>query len=783
MFVNKKIFPLLLLLFLGLIVTCCSQQENEFITVESGSFLRGDEPYYFIGANYWYGAILGSEGEYGDRERLVRELDHLENIGVNNLRILVGAEGPDGEPTRVTPALQVSPGQYNEDLLDGLDFLLAEMQKRDQYAILFLNNSWEWSGGYSQYLNWNGYGPIPYPSLPGNTWPGFMEYASQFHECDDCIKQFHEYIRFILGRTNKYTGLKYTEDPAIMTWEIGNEPRAFKKENLPAFENMIAGTAALIKELDENHLVTTGTEGLHGCEYSWEAFKKIHSDQNIDYLTMHIWPKNWGWLNIHDIGSSMDISISNTNKYMDDHIAVARELNKPIILEEFGMPRDQHGFDPVETVNYRDRYYKNAFEQILEHALKKDVLAGCNFWAYSGEGRSGGESIFWEKGDDYLGDPPQEEQGLNSVFDTDATIGLVAEYNKLITNQVGRIETEETVNLREALISLSNEGLMFGHQDDLAYGVDWKYPDGESDVKRTCGDFPAVYGMDLGHLELGSEYNLDSVAFDHMKIFTREIFDRGGIITFSWHADNPETGGDAWDISSKNTVASVLPGGPMHEKFKQWLDRLAEFFLSLTDDSGTAIPVIFRPYHEHTGSWFWWGQDLCSGEEFVDLWRFTIDYLASERNVQNLLFAYSTSSNFRDKEKYLERYPGDTYVDLLGFDYYQMSPTAGERYVKDVRRMLEMVAGIAEEHGKVAALTETGLERIPDPEWWTSVLWPAIKDLKISYALVWRNAIDRPGHYYAPFPGHASEDDFIRFYELPGTLFQQDITKKAIYDR
>ncbi len=767
---------------LFVVTNSCRSQEQQFITVNDGMFINSTEPYYFIGANYWYGAILGSEGEYGDRERLIRELDHLDSIGVTNLRILVGAEGPDGEPTRVTPTLQLSPGEYNEDLLDGLDFLLAEMNKRGQYAILYLNNSWEWSGGYSQYLTWNGYGPIPYPSLPGNSWPQFMEYASQFHECENCIKQFHDHIRYILERTNKYTGLRYTEDPAIMTWEIGNEPRAFKKENLPAFMDMIASTAALIKELDENHLVTTGTEGLHGCEYSWEAFEKIHSDQNIDYLTMHIWPKNWGWLDIHDIGSSMDISISNTNKYMSDHIDVARELNKPIVLEEFGLPRDFHGYDPSETVNFRDRYYKNAFNKILEHTRNKDVLAGCNFWAYSGEGRSGGESIFWEPGDDYLGDPPQEEQGLNSVFDTDPTISLVAEYNKLIITQAERVISEETVNLMETLKSLAGEGVMFGHQDDLAYGVDWKYPDGESDVKRVCGDYPAVYGMDLGHLELGSDYNLDFVNFDHMKIFVKEIYERGGIITFSWHADNPETEGTTWDVSSKNTVKSILPGGANHEKFKQWLDRLADFFLSLTGEDGTVIPVIFRPYHEHTGSWFWWGQNLCATNEFIALWRFTYDYLCNERNVNNLLFAYSPSGDFKDQEHYLERYPGDVYVDLLGFDYYQMSQAFGNRYIKDVREKLEILTRIAKEHNKVAALTETGLERIPDPDWWTTVLWPSIRDLNVSYVLVWRNAIDRPDHFYAPFPGHESEVDFIKFYELPGTLFQQDITEKAIYE-
>lgn len=429
-----KGFIAISLISLIVMTNSCSESGQEYITVSDGMFIKpGGQAYYFIGANYWYGALLGSEGEHGNRARLTRELDHLKSIGIDNLRVLVGAEGPDGEPTRVTPALQLEPGVYNKKLLDGLDFLLAEMEKRDQYAILYLNNAWEWSGGFSQYLNWNGYGPIPYPTLPGNTWPGFMQYAGQFNTCDKCIEQYYEHIKFILGRTNKYTGEKYTEDPTIMTWEIANEPRAFSEDYLPAFMDMIASTASLIRELDKNHLVTTGTEGLHGCEYSKEAFEKIHSDPNIDYLTMHIWPKNWGWMDPSGVASGMDSSIAKTERYMDYHIDVARQMGKPVVLEEFGMPRDSYGFSPDEGVKHRNRYYENAFDILLEHAGSKDVLAGCNFWAYSGEGRSGGESIFWELNDDYLGDPPHEEQGLYSVFNSDTTtIKLIAKYNRLL---------------------------------------------------------------------------------------------------------------------------------------------------------------------------------------------------------------------------------------------------------------------------------------------------------------------------------------------------------------
>jgi mannan endo-1,4-beta-mannosidase len=415
-----------MLLFTGAV----NAQGKGFVTVKNGSFVLDGKPYYYVGANYWYGAILGTKGAYGNSARLLRELDAMKAMGIDNLRVLAGAEGPDDEPFRVTPTLQVAPGLYNDDLFDGLDFLLAEMGKRNMRAVLFLNNSWDWSGGYAQYLNWNGYGPIPYPSVKPNTWPQFIAYSAQFHQCDKCKRQFEEFVSYVIGRTNRYTGLKYIDDPAIMTWEIGNEPRAFSRENIPSLQELIENISALIKSIDPNHLVTTGTEGQHGCEESLEVFERIHSDPNVDYLTMHIWPKNWGWLDVKNIPGSLDSSIIKTNVYMNDHIAIARRLKKPLVLEEFGLPRDMHGYSPSESVTCRDRYYKNAFDQIVTHARKHDVLAGANFWSYSGEGRATPGHLYWEKGDDYLGDPPVEEQGLNSVFNTDKTISLVTSCNK-----------------------------------------------------------------------------------------------------------------------------------------------------------------------------------------------------------------------------------------------------------------------------------------------------------------------------------------------------------------
>lgn len=414
-----------------MLLLAVSAQAQEFVQVNGKHFVLEGKPYYYIGANYWYGAILASKGEGGNRKRLRQELKLMKEKGINNLRVLVGAEGPDNQPYRVTPALQTAPGVYSDTLLDGLDYLLKEMKKHDMTAVLFLHNSWEWSGGYAQYLNWHGHGDIPYPQV--HSWDAFQAYVRKFQQCEPCKAQFAEHVRFILGRTNRYTGEKYVDDPAIMAWEVANEPRPFSKGNLPAFEKWISETAALIRSLDANHLITTGSEGSVGCEDNIDVFERIHTDPNISYLTMHIWPKNWNWIDIKDIPGTLESAIKKTNTYIDNHVAVAQKLKKPIVLEEFGLPRDGHSFDLSATTTNRDAYFKNAFEQILAHAKHGEVLAGCNFWAFGGNAQPNhAEGPYWKKGADLTGDPPQEEQGLNSVFQNDTTVELVLSYVKQI---------------------------------------------------------------------------------------------------------------------------------------------------------------------------------------------------------------------------------------------------------------------------------------------------------------------------------------------------------------
>jgi mannan endo-1,4-beta-mannosidase len=427
---KKYLIPIILSV---LIFSFCTQKSaiNPFVKVENGHFTVAGKPYYYIGTNFWYGAILGSEGQGGNRERLLKELDLMKAHGIDNLRVLVGAEGPEGIQFRVTPTLQSQPGVYNDTLLIGLDYLLAEMGKRNMKAILFLNNSWDWSGGLVQYLQWNGYKNAPVLGEE-NGWAKYQAFTTQYYECDSCKAQFKRHIRYILGRENSISKIPYTNDPAIMAWQIANEPRVFSAKNKPLFEAWISETANLIKSLDKNHLVTTGSEGQMGSEGDMELFQRIHANSAIDYLTIHIWPKNWSWIKSDSIPQTVGGAILKTNEYISKHAELAKIMKKPLVIEEFGLPRDNHKYGLENPTNARDSYYTNIFDQVLKSAGAKSEIAGCNFWAYGGMARPRTDRIYWQPGDDLMGDPGQEEQGLNSVFDTDTTMLIVKEYNDKI---------------------------------------------------------------------------------------------------------------------------------------------------------------------------------------------------------------------------------------------------------------------------------------------------------------------------------------------------------------
>ena len=352
--------------------SCRKNMESEFIYVKNGQFILNDKPYYFVGTNFWYGAILASEGEGGNRERLMRELDFMQSIGINNLRILVGSDGCRGIPAKVEPMLQTAPGVYNDTILAGLDYLMMELGRRKMYAVLYLNNSWEWSGGYSMYLQWAGFGKAPVPAIDG--WDTYMNFVRQFHQSDSAKALFANYVKDIVTRENRFTKKKYIDDPSIMSWQIGNEPRAFSDENKAPFEKWMIETAALIKNLDPNHMVSSGSEGSWGCENDLDLFERIHADKNFDYLNIHLWPYNWSWVKADSLAENLPRAMENTKKYIEEHLALGKKYGKPVVMEEFGFPRDGFKFSKEAGTSARDSYYRFVFDLIQEDAAQKGVL-------------------------------------------------------------------------------------------------------------------------------------------------------------------------------------------------------------------------------------------------------------------------------------------------------------------------------------------------------------------------------------------------------------------------
>lgn len=334
------------------------------------------------------------------------------------------------------------------------------------------------------------------------------------------------------------------------------------------------------------------------------------------------------------------------------------------------------------------------------------------------------------------------------------------------------------------LMDLAKKGYMIGHQDALAYGVSWRYQEGRSDIQDVAGDYPALYGWDIGGIEHGKKNNIDGVPFSKMIQWIKEIHQRKGLSTISWHMDNPLSGGNSWDVTA-GTVESMLPGGSKNTLYNQWLDRAADFLNALEDTQGNKIPVLFRPYHELTGTWFWWCQNNTSSDNYKALWRYTFDYLTKNHQIKHLVWVYNTA-DYATKQEFLEYYPSDALVDMLSFDKYQYgAPDQGQSFKTTLRNQLQILTEIGKEKNKPIAFAETGYETIPDPQWWTGTLHQILKDFPVSHVLLWRNhgwqETEQKMHYYAPHEGHPSAKDFQTFHALDATLFQSDLSRINIY--
>lgn len=403
------------------------QEPSGFVKVENGEFTLDGKPYKYIGTNFWYGAILGSEGRGGDRARLLRELDSLHALGLDNLRILAGGQGDRHIPSHIEPTLETAPGVYNDTILAGLDFLLSEMEKRGMKGVIYLNNAWEWSGGYGSYLEWAGRGKAPVPSVDG--WPAYNDYVKAFVMDTVARRMATDHARFMAGRTNRYTGKPYKDSPAIMSWQVANEPRSFSDEGKPYLKSWIQETARAIKEVDPNHLVSTGSEGKHGCEQDLELWADIHAMPEIDYAIAHLWPYNWGWAHPDSLKQHVTVSCEKAKEYIGLHAAKAKQMKKPLVIEEFGYPRDNMGLAPGSPTEARDAFYDYMCGLVAD-----GTISGLNFWGWGGEAKP--KHAVWEPGDDYTGDPAQEDQGLNSIFQADkSTLNVIKKHTANLKNE------------------------------------------------------------------------------------------------------------------------------------------------------------------------------------------------------------------------------------------------------------------------------------------------------------------------------------------------------------
>lgn len=423
--------------------TLIEEPQRSFVGVEGTQFIIDGEPYYFVGTNFWYGAYLGMEGADGDRDRLIRELDLLTDMGVTNLRILAASEAATHD-TALKPAFQPAPGEVSEELMVGLDFLLDEMGKRDMRAVVFLSNFWEWSGGMSIYSDWYGGAPSVSPLVTGD-WDAFMNLSAEFYKNEAAQKGFQEYITKVISRTNSISGVSYTNDPTIMSWQLANEPRPgagdYGEANIQAWVDWLHTTSAFIKNIAPKQLVSTGNEGSMGSMANMDHFVRGHESEHIDYLTFHMWAKNWSWYDANDPEGTFPIALENAEKYIRDHVEIARQMNKPITMEEFGLGRDGESNDPSSTTNYRDTYFNHVFKLVEESMNTGSPLAGTNFWAWGGYGYAVSDDFKWRPGDPFVGDPPQEPQGLNSVFAADSsTVRILRDHATYIIRKSTKTE-------------------------------------------------------------------------------------------------------------------------------------------------------------------------------------------------------------------------------------------------------------------------------------------------------------------------------------------------------
>lgn len=402
---------------------------SPFVQADGTRFMRHGRPYYYVGANLWYGAYLGASAD--GRARLETELDQLQAIGINNIRVLAASEKTPLS-VAVNPAIHPTPGEYNEALLRGLDVLLDEMSERGMVAVLYLNHFWPWSGAIAPLT-----GDMSISPNVDDDWNELMQNSAAFFRSDQAQSEYQSLIGAVITRTNSINGKAYADDPTIMAWQLANEPRLSsgdeKYQHIDAYNDWVRTTVRFIKSLDANHLVSTGSEGAMGTLQDVDLYRKAHEAAGVDYLTFHMWPKDWGWFDVKKAEQTYRPAMATAKAYILRHLQVAKTLNMPVVLEAFGIERDNEGYNPNVGTVQRDRFYADVFRFVEQQATLGAPMAGTNFWAWGGAGRAQHRDFIWREEDPFTGDPPQEPQGLNSVFDVDqSTLDIISSHARFM---------------------------------------------------------------------------------------------------------------------------------------------------------------------------------------------------------------------------------------------------------------------------------------------------------------------------------------------------------------
>lgn len=363
-----------------------------------------------------------------------------------------------------------------------------------------------------------------------------------------------------------------------------------------------------------------------------------------------------------------------------------------------------------------------------------------------------------------------------------------------------------------------SDSTLFGHMEDTVLKAG-AAPTSDSDTEDVTGSLSAINGLDCGGLFGGfaSKYNErhegaylpgdNAGNIQAAALFSNEAMEKGAIITLSSHMPNfsgsrvkkgefehtydgfDYTPADSYDLTG-DCMNQILPGGQYHEAFRAYLDFIADYAGQVNG------PILFRPFHENTGSWFWWGKAFCDAETYKSVYKYTVEYLRDEKDIHNLLYLYGPGAEASTLEEYEERYPGDEYVDLVGFDTYDNDPVTDEEgytFQDTFEELVRLTDEFAKKHGKLFAVTETGVASSgaalketgnKRPKWYTEMLDIMTRpEYDCCYFMLWSN-YSRTGSYYTPFVeevnedstlfGHELLDPFIEFYNNEKSIFALD---------